>query len=511
MKNASFINRRNFLKLTGAGFATLTLAGCEEALSSKSGKVESHKPNLIFIMADDLGYGDISCFGSREIDTPNIDKLAADGKMFTQSYSGSAVCSPTRASVLTGKYPLRFDIDEHFDDLESHLPRGVVTLPKLLKNAGYATAHIGKWHLGGLNQKHVNDRKNSIPGPLQHGFDHYLCNLEDPRIRPVLMSERRLYRDGGLSLIRNDKNAPAINRHWTDIKVDEAIELINGYNQRNKPFFLNLWFDVPHTPYEPAPEPHTSKYAGPSEKGGGTYSDMVSYLGSKLPYVPRHMPRKDPVFYRSMVSHMDANIGRLIENLKKLGIYENTLIVFTSDNGPAFQGSTGMFTGGKADLHEGGIRVPMIAAWPGHIQPGQSSDELTSTIDILPTFCEAANIKLSENLKVDGVSLLPNFLEDKPVKRTGPVFWQLNLYEWFPQPGEKPKPYATEVARDGKWKLLTMKGEPVGLYDIEKDPREQNNLINKRPDIANCLGQKVRNWLKEPRRSWRDEAKSNIP
>ena len=500
------MHRRTFMKIASASIIAFAFFCCEEGFSGTPTNAESKKPNLIFIMADDLGYGDISCFGCEDIQTPNIDKLAASGKMFTQSYSGSAVCSPTRASVITGRYPLRFGIDEHFDDRESHLPRGVVTLPKLLKKAGYTTAHIGKWHLGGLNQKHINDRKNSIPGPLQHGFDHYLCNLEDPGIRPILIKERRLYRDGGKSLVRNDQNAPAINRHWTDIKVDEAIRLINLYHQQNKPFFLNLWFDAPHAPYEPAPEPHISKYADPSGKEKNVYNSMVSYLDSKLPNIPTNSP-KDSLFYRSMVSHMDANIGRLIENLKKLGIYENTLIVFTSDNGPAYQGSPGIFTGGKADLHEGGIRVPMIAVWPGHIEAGKKSDELTSTIDMLPTFCAAAGVKVPDSLKIDGVNLLPLFLNDKPIERSRPVFWQLKLYMWYPQPGEKPKPYATEIARDGKWKLMTLDGKPVGLFDIETDPREENNLVDKRSDIANPLAEKVRNWLKEPRRNWRDEVK----
>lgn len=506
-KTDSFVNRRTFLKLAGSTCAALTFAGCKEALSANTTNDNIDKPNLIFIMADDLGYGDISCFGSRDIHTPNIDQLASAGKMYTQFYSGSAVCSPTRASILTGKYPLRFDIDEHFDDRESHLPRNVTTVPKLLKKAGYATAHIGKWHLGGLNQKHINDRKDSIPGPLQHGFDHYLCNLEDPGIRPTLMMERRLYRTGGQSMIRSDRNAPPTNRHWTDMKVDEAITLIDRYHGQGMPFFLNLWFDVPHTPYEPAPAPHINKYADSSGKQGNVYNNMVSYLGSHLPRMGNHM-EKDGIFYKSMVSHMDANIGRLIEHLKKTGIYENTLIVFTSDNGPAFEGSPGKFTGGKADLHEGGIRVPMIAAWPGRIQAGTSSDELSNTIDILPTFCDAANVKIPKNLKIDGVSLLPSLIENKTVKRSGPVFWQLNLYEWYPQPGEKPKPYATEIARNGKWKLLALEGKPVALYDIEQDPREQNNLLNTRPDIANPLGQKIRDWLNEPRRSWRDEPKS---
>ena len=216
-------------------------------------------PNFVLLLADDMGYADPSCFGGKADTTPNLDRLAASGMKFTQFYAGSAVCTPTRASVLTGRYPLRFDIRQHFPDDESHLPAAAVTLPELLKTAGYATAHVGKWHLGGLHQKHIRDRAQSIPGPHQHGFDHYLCQNEEQPQRGKMGRERTLYRRGGTCLIRNEENVPAtdpyFDRHFTDINGDETVRLIEQFADAGKPFFINVWWLVPHTPYEPAAEP----------------------------------------------------------------------------------------------------------------------------------------------------------------------------------------------------------------------------------------------------------------
>jgi arylsulfatase A len=165
--------------------------------SNKIKQLKSTQPNIVLILADDLGYGDLSCYGSKRINTPNIDKMAGEGLKFTQFYAGSAVCTPTRVSILTGQYPLRFNVSAHFNDREMFLDNDVLTIPKALKKQGYTSMHIGKWHLGGLNEAHVLDRNNSMPGPLQHGFDHYLAMLEDPIYRGSAMREKRLYKDAG--------------------------------------------------------------------------------------------------------------------------------------------------------------------------------------------------------------------------------------------------------------------------------------------------------------------------
>ncbi len=444
------------------------------------------RPNLILLLADDLGYADLSAFGSEAVRTPHIDKLAQGGMKFTQFYAASAVCTPTRASVLTGRYPLRFDIHRHFPDDESHLPRGVMTLPGLLKRACYQTAHVGKWHLGGLHLKHIRDRAHSIPGPQQHGFDHYLCQNEEQPLRGKLGRARRLYRDGGTCLIRDERQVgpdhPYYNRHFTDINGDETMALIRRFQKTNRPFFINVWWLVPHMPYEPAPEPHWSRTA------------------------QRHIT-DDQHRFRSMVEQMDAKVGQIVATLEQLGIRENTLILFTSDNGAAYEGGIGRLKGGKTDLHEGGIRVPMIVNWPKRISAGRSSNTLAHTNDILPTFCAAARVQLPRDLAIDGINLLPHILDDRPVDEVqrGTLFWQLDLYKHLQRHYPKPKPYSTEVARRGPWKLLCRDGKPRELFNIETDARETNDLLAERPELAEELAKSVRVFLAEPRQSWIDE------
>lgn len=460
------MNRRHFLSTTAMGVLAW-------AAGSKATAKPARKPNIILLLADDLGYADLTCYGSTAAKTPHLDALAARGMRWTQFYSASAVCTPTRASLLTGRYPLRFDIRKHFTDHEEHLPLDTVTLPKLLQQAGYATAHIGKWHLGGLNQKHIDNRAHSIPGPHEQGFEHYLTQLEDPAIRPQLGKTRRLYRDGGKHLVRNDKNAPPDARHWTDIVGDEAVELVERYHAADRPFFINLWFTVPHTPYEPAPEPHLSQYKDGAEG--------------------------DQLLFRAMVSHMDAKVGQLVAKLEELGITNNTLILFSSDNGPAWEGHPGPWKGGKTDLHEGGIRVPMIACWPGHIPSGTETDALGHSNDVLPTLCTVAGATVSSDLPLDGIDLLPQLTAGVDAPERGVIFWQMDLYKGFQRHEPKPEPYATEIARRGAWKLLARNGDPVELFDVKADPGETQNLLKLQPEVADSMAADLRAWLNAPR------------
>ena len=442
------------------------------------------KPNILFLLADDLGYGDLSCFGSSDIETPNLDALAAQGIQLRNFYAASGVCTPSRAAILTGRYPIRFDIRKHFRDVMGEfLPVQQTSLARLLKSQGYRTFHIGKWHLGGLQAHQIRAReagqKDVNPGPLQHGFDHYLVNLEDT-IRAELLRAARLYRDGGQYMVRNERRTDPVAAHWTDIKAQEAMDMIDQSLDSGQPFFINLWFDVPHTPYEPAPEPHLGKY---KRRG---------FSGDKL-------------YYCSMVSHMDANIGRIIQHLEELGIRDNTLIVFTSDNGPAFYGSTGYFRGGKADLHEGGIRVPFIASWPGKIPSGiVSAGMVGAHVDLLPTFCEAAGIPC-DGSGLDGISLMPWLMDVGLAVPEREIFWQLDHYDFYPQPGEKPRPYATTAFLDGKYKLLADSLVPVELFDLGDDPSEMKNRLEKRITYADSLSRRIREYLAAPRLSHRAE------
>lgn len=451
------------MKLLSVAAILCALGSCT-AVGLKKGKDHADtRPNVIILLADDLGYGDLSCYGSQSVNTPHIDALAAEGMRFTRFYAGSAVCTPSRACLLTGKFPLRYDIRGHFSDVDGRfLPEQAVTLPELLKEAGYATAHIGKWHLGGLQPHNFEARragKASAPGPLQHGFDHYLANIEGP-VRQVLLRERRLYREGGSYMFRNDEQVPPDSTHWTDLKIEEAIRLVETWQAGDQPFFLNLWFDVPHTPYEPAPEPHLSRY----EKLGAS---------------------GDQLYFRSMVSHLDAGIGRLVDRLKELGIYDNTMIIFTSDNGPAFQGSPGPFRGGKTDLHEGGIRVPLIAVWPRRIPANTYSFQTAHMADLLPTISEAAGFENTPD-DLDGISILPH-LKGGPVMARNSLLWQMDLYRQFQNQGPKPKPYATSAILKGKWKLLADSLQPTELFNLEADHRELYNLLGKYPEIEQEL------------------------
>lgn len=434
------------------------------------------RPNIILAMSDDMGWMDLSSYGNDCVATPQIDRLAKEGIKLNQYYAASAVCSPTRASVLTGKYPLRFNITKHFNDRGQFLPE-TNTLPKLLKTAGYQTAHVGKWHLGGLRVSDT-ERRDEIPGPHQHGFDHYLTQQEQQPLRGTMGRERTLFRKGGTCLLRDEtvvgKDDPYYPMYLTDIYGDESVRLIEKFHKSDDPFFLNLWWLTPHKPYEPAPEPHWSQ----------TEADGIS---------------EDQHCFRSMMARMDFNFGKVLDTLDRLGIADNTVVIFVSDNGGAWEANIGDLKGGKTDLHEGGIRVCGLVRWPGHIKPGSESNQLTHSNDLLPTLCSVAGVDLPADDKFDGVNLLPHLTGSTETVERKTVFWQLNLYKSLQRHSKKPTPYATEIARKGKWKMLAKGGEPVELFNIEADIYEKNNLMDENPDVIAELKKDLKGWLAEPR------------
>lgn len=438
------------------------------------------RPNIILLLADDLGYADLSCFGSPAVKTPNLDGLATDGMRFNKFYAASAVCTPTRAAILTGRYPLRFGITKHFNDRNKWLPESATTVAELLKDAGYNTAHVGKWHLGGLHVDANGQRLENQPGPRQHGFDFYQTQIEQQPLRGKMGRERTIFRQGGTVLIRNDqkvgKDDPHYAKHLTDANAEFAVEMIEKFSAEDKPFFLNLWWLVPHKPYEPAPEPHWSD----------TAADNIS---------------NDQHCFRSMMQHMDANVGKILKKLDELKIAENTIVIFTSDNGAAYEGYIGDLKGGKTDLHDGGLRVPMIARWPAAIKPGTASEAIGHSNDLLPTFCDAAGIELPDDNSLDGLSLLPHLKGAAPptARQRGTLLWQLDLYKKIQRPYPKPGPYATEVAIQGKWKLLARDGNPVELFDIEEDPNELRNVMSENPAMVSSLRIEIEQFLKAPR------------
>jgi N-acetylgalactosamine-6-sulfatase len=469
--------RRNLLKviLFSSLFALGTiLMSCSHDNSSQ--QTSNQQPNIILILADDLGYGDLGCYGSQRIETPAIDQMAQEGKKLTQFYAGSAVCTPTRVSIMTGRYPLRFNVSTHFNDQEMHLQAGVPTLARALSDGGYITKHIGKWHLGGLNEKHVQQRESSIPGPIQHGFDHYLAMYEDPLYRKPAMLEDRLYKDAARHLVRDEQAVESSDEHWTDYKTNEAIDFIKSAGAKDQPFYLNLWYDAPHAPYEAAPGESFSKY---SERAKGKEQK-----------------------YRSMVSHLDYSVGRILSTLKSMKLDKNTLVIFTSDNGPAYLGSNGGFKGRKLDFHEGGIRVPAIAWWPGMIKEKTISHQLAHTNDLFPTFCAVANIPVKDTYQLDGFNIWPLFQDNSTVER-GYTFWQIMYkkknYNYGLTSDAEPEPKVTEVVRDGKWKLLARDGKAMELYNLDEDCYEQWNLLKDYPERVKLMEAALNEFLNEPR------------
>ena len=392
------------------------------------------RPNIVFIMADDLGYADLSCYGRREYTTPNIDRIAERGVRLTQAYANSAVCSATRLALITGRYQYRLPLgleEPLAGKRDVGLPPEHPTLPSLLREAGYATALIGKWHLGAP----------PLFGPMLSGYDRfwgirggaldYFTNL-NPR------GEHDLW-DGDVAAHEN--------RYLTDALGDRAVDVVNTLAGGEKPFLLSLHFNAPHWPWE-APRDH----AEAERLRGGTL---------------RHWDGGSQHTYASMVEAMDRQIGRVLGALDANGQTENTIVIFTSDNGGERFTNTWPFTGVKTELLEGGLRIPAVICWPERIPAGRDSDQVTISLDWLPTLLDAAGLAPHEDYPSDGLSVLPMLTgEFRPVRRT--LFWRY-------------KSNAQRAVRDGDLKYLKIQ-ENEFLFDVVVDPRERGNLKARRPD-----------------------------
>jgi len=467
MKNTpEQINRRDFLLGCTAGAAGLTFScGAGENTAGGTGK----KPNIIFILADDLGYGDLGCYGQKEIKTPNIDRLAEQGLRFTDHYAGSTVCAPSRCCLMTGFHTGHAYIRGNSEVKpmgQRPLPAGTATVAGLLKEAGYTTALIGKWGLGGPDSAGI---------PNRQGFDHffgYLCQRHAHNYYPEFLFRNREkvpLQGNQVENPRPDGAGKSIEKasYSHDLCVQEALTFVE--RNKNNPFFLYLAVTIPHANNEAGSE------------GMEVPSDE--------PYTDREWPRQQKN-HAAMITRLDRDVGRLMAQLKRLGIDRQTLVIFTSDNGPHREGgadpeyfnSNGPLRGIKRDLYEGGIRVPMIAHWPGKIAPGSVTGHVSAFWDFLPTAAQVAGIPAPAD--IDGISYLPGLLGRKQEKHEF-LYWEFHE-------GRASK----QAVRTGHWKAVRLRpGAELELYNLQDDIAEQHDIAGRHPDIV----ARIENYLKTAR------------
>lgn len=416
-------------------------------------------PNIVLIVADDLGMYELGCYGQTKIKTPAIDQLARQGMKFQHFYAGNAVCAPSRCCLMTGKHAGHASVRNNREvkpEGQHPIPAEEVTIAERLKTQGYATAAMGKWGLGMFG---------SAGDPLQQGFDlfyGYNCQRHAHSHYPTF-----LYRNAERFPLPGNTGKTG-NAYTQDLFEREALAFLDQHRER--PFFLYLPLIVPHVAIQ-VPEDSLAEYRG-------QLGDDPPYTGKKG-YIPHPAPRAG---YAAMVTRMDRTIGRIMAKLKGLQLDENTLVLFTSDNGPThnvggadstFFQSAGPLRGLKGSLYEGGIRVPLIAVWPGKIAPGSTCDEPYYFPDFLPTFCEIASVKSPTG--IDGVSLLPALHSDKNLNKHKALYWE------FPGYGGQ------QAVRAGSWKAVRqnlargmLKTE---LYDLAADPGESRDLAAQKPDV----------------------------
>jgi len=436
---------------------------------------QQQKQNIIYIMADDLGYGDLSCYGQKKFSTPNIDKLAENGLKFTQHYSGSTVCAPSRSSLMTGQHTGHTFIRENKEvqpEGQFPLKAEIYTLAEALQEIGYVTGAFVKWGLG---------YPGSEGDPNNQGFDEfygYNCQRQAHRYYPMHL----WHNNQKVMLEGNDfRNTETYAPH---VIHEQALKFIES--NKDNSFFMYYPNIIPHAELIMPEGELMQKYRGRfpetpyiNNRQGSDYGDesfVVKY------YTSQPEPRTT---FAAMVSLLDKQVGEVLEKLKELGIDDNTIVIFTSDNGPLsvagadpeFFNSNGGLRGVKRDLYEGGIRVPMIAYWPGTIQPGQISKHISAFWDVMPTFADIASISVPEN--IDGISFLPE-LQGKEQKTHDHLYW-----EFHGQGGK-------QALRKRDWKLVILNvvndEDPIAeLYNLKDDPGEQNDLSEEHPEIVSEL------------------------
>jgi arylsulfatase A len=428
----------------------------------------AQKPNIVLIMADDLGWNELGCYGQEKIKTPNIDRLATQGMRFTDFYAGAAVCAPDRCTLMTGKHGGHAVVRDNFevkpskfgDDFGGQypLPDGTVTLANMLKNEGYATGAFGKWGLGGVG---------TSGDPLNQGFDRFFgfnCQRHAHNLYP-----RYLVDNGGQRMLEGNTRGLTGEQFGPQVIADEMLKFVEG--NKDQPFFCYYPTVLPHLALQ-APDEDVAQYRGQWPE--------TPYTGKS--YLPNPTPRAT---YAAMISFMDKQVGRLMQLLDDQNLSDNTVVFFTSDNGTTmlkpqvdyeFFNSVGPLRGLKGELREGGIRVPAVARWPGKIEPGSVTHLPAVQYDLMATLADVAGAAPAAD--TDGVSILPT-LEGKPGEQTKHehLFWDFAGYG------------GQLAVRMGKWKgiktgLRKNPDAPLELYDLDADIGEQNNLVEQQPEIA---------------------------
>ena len=428
----------------------------------------SIRPNIIYILADDLGYGDLSCYGQENFQTPNIDKLASEGMRFTQHYSGSTVCAPSRSALMTGLHTGHTFIrgnKEVRPEGQYPLPDSTRTLPEIMKDAGYVTGAFGKWGLG---------YPGSEGDPLNQGFDRfygYNCQRIGHNYYPYhLWSDRD-------SIVLSANADGKLGQYAPGLIQEQTLQFLE--DNKDRPFFMYVPSIIPHAELV-APEKFMEKYRGEFQPDPAYEGVDYGPEFNKGPYRSQEEPH---VAFAAMVSILDQQVGEIVKKVEELGIADNTIIVFTSDNGPHIEGgadpeyfdSNGPLRGTKRDLYEGGIRVPMIVKWPGRIKPDSETEHISAFWDVMPTFSEILDVKTPD--AIDGISFLPTLLgKDAEQRKHEYLYWE------FHERGGR------QAVRQGKWKAVRYEvfkdpDGPLELYDLSIDIGEENDLADEHPEI----------------------------
>ena len=442
------------------------------ALSFRGIAADAAKPNILVILCDDLGRGEYSAFGTKDIRTPNIDRLCREGLIFDNFYANSCVCSPSRAALLTGCFPDRVGVpgvirDEDPDSNWGYLSQKAKLLPEMLKFAGYHSEIVGKWHLG----------INSPNTPTERGFDQFDGFLGD------MMDDYWTHLRHGLNLMRHNKETVSPEGHATDIFTDWACRYLDEQSKSKQPFFLYLAYNAPHDPIQPKPE-------------------WLEKVKAREPGISEKRAR-----LVALIEHLDDGIGKVLAKLDETGLAKNTLVIFTSDNGGVLANgaNNGPWRSGKTHMYEGGLRVPGVARWPDHIAPGTHSNRICLLMDIFPTAMEAAGLTPPEG--IDGVSFLPTVRGESQPDPDRDLYWV------WREGGLIHQGNTTEALRLGDWKLVRDNPfAPIEMYNLKDDPKETTDLADKEKSTFRNLSVILRREIQRGGAvPWQAPAKLNAP